>query len=310
MQALEAVRGAQSGPVGLGERVELGGGREAPLKHVDCLGELLVPARRDLGQALLRLSEPGGPEDGGNLARHTLAQAMRDLGQHVALQVDSTALAAHLGQEAAHRGCQARVLIRDHELDAAETMLQELLEELRPAVLRFLRAQRDAQEPAVAVRAHGVGHERAHVLDLSGPAGIEERRVQVQVGVGPLDGCTPQRLHALVEPLRDPAHRRASHALTHECLGHVAHLALRHAAHVGLHHHRIDFFTPALVATHHVGGRAAFPAARDRHVDLTQARKQAPQIRPVPVALPAADPLESSRSDHRLQLLLQHHLER
>ena len=50
----------------------------------------------------------------------------------------------------------------------------------------------------MAVRAHGVGHERAHVLDLSGPAGIEERRVQVQVGVGPLDGCTPQRLHALV----------------------------------------------------------------------------------------------------------------
>ena len=90
-----------------------------------------MPARRDLGQALLRLSEPGGPEDGGNLARHTLAQAMRDLGQHVALQVDSTALAAHLGQEAAHRGCQARVLIRDHELDAAETTLQELLEELR-----------------------------------------------------------------------------------------------------------------------------------------------------------------------------------
>ena len=32
VQALEAVRGAQSGPVGLGERVELGGGREAPLK--------------------------------------------------------------------------------------------------------------------------------------------------------------------------------------------------------------------------------------------------------------------------------------
>ena len=98
-----------------------------------------MPARRDLGQALLRLSEPRGPEDGGNLARHTLAQAMRDLGQHVAWQVDSTALAAHLGQEAAHRGCQARVLIRDHELDAAETTLQELLEELRPAVLRFLR---------------------------------------------------------------------------------------------------------------------------------------------------------------------------
>ena len=55
---------------------------------------------------------------------------MRDLGQHVALQVDSTALAAHLGQEAAHRGCQARVLIRDHELDAAETTLQEFSDQL------------------------------------------------------------------------------------------------------------------------------------------------------------------------------------
>ena len=55
-----------------------------------------MPARRDLGQALLRLSEPGGPEDGGNLARHTLAQAMRDLGQHVALQVHGAALTAHL----------------------------------------------------------------------------------------------------------------------------------------------------------------------------------------------------------------------
>ena len=73
------------------------------------------------------------------------AQAVGDLGQHVALQVDSTAL-GDLGQEAAHRSCQARVLIRDHELDAAETTVQELLEELRPAVLRLLR-ERDAQEP-------------------------------------------------------------------------------------------------------------------------------------------------------------------
>ena len=70
------------------------------------------------------------------------------------------------------------------------------------------------------------------------------------------------------------------------------------------------FFTPAPVAAHHVGGRAAFPAARHHHVDLTQAREQAPEVRAVPVVLPAADPLETTRSDHRFQLLLQHHLER
>ena len=76
-----------------------------------------------------------GPEDGGSLARHTLAQAMRDLGQHVALQVHGAALAAHRRQEAAHRSRQARVLVGDHQFDAAETSLQELLEELGPTVL-------------------------------------------------------------------------------------------------------------------------------------------------------------------------------
>ena len=55
--------------------------------------------------------------------------------QHVALQVHGAALTAHLRQEAAQRSCQARVLVGDHQFDAAETSLQELLEELRPTVL-------------------------------------------------------------------------------------------------------------------------------------------------------------------------------
>ena len=45
----------------------------------------------------------------------------------------------------------------------------------------------------MTVRIHRVGHERAHVLDLPGPARIEERRVQIQIGVRPLDGCAPQQ---------------------------------------------------------------------------------------------------------------------
>ena len=132
----------------------------------------------------------------------------------------------------------------------------------------------------MTVRIHRVGHERAHVLDLPGPARIEERRVQIQIGVRPLDGCAPQRFYSPIEPLRDQPYRRASHALTQQCFSHVAHLALRHTAHVSLHHHLVHFFTPAPVAAHHVGGRAAFPAARHHHVDLTQAREQAPEVRP------------------------------
>ena len=45
----------------------------------------------------------------------------------------------------------------------------------------------------MTVRIHRVGHERAHVLDLPGPARIKERRVQIQIGVRPLDGCAPQQ---------------------------------------------------------------------------------------------------------------------
>ena len=77
-----------------------------------------------------RFFASASPEDGSNLARHTFAQAMRDRGQDVALQVHGAALAASLGQEAAYRIGQARVLVREHELDAAKALLQELLEEL------------------------------------------------------------------------------------------------------------------------------------------------------------------------------------
>ena len=178
-----------------------------------------MPARRDLGQALLRLSEPGGPEDGGNLARHTLAQAMRDLGQHVALQMDSTALAAHLGQEAAHRGCQARVLIRDHELDAAETTLQELLEAPTScSPLPSVCPGAGGGRPGPRRRPRARSRSRPF-----GPSGHEERRPGTG-GVGPLDACTPQRLHALVGFATGTVERPT------RCLGHVAHLALRSRA--------------------------------------------------------------------------------
>ena len=56
----------------------------------------------------------------------------------------------------------------------------------------------------MTVRIHRVGHERAHVLDLPGPARIEERRVQIQIGVRPFDGCAPQRFYSPIEPASRP----------------------------------------------------------------------------------------------------------
>ena len=72
----------------------------------------------------------------------------------------------------------------------------------------------------------------------------------------------------------------------------------------------IEYDLKFLIAVFNWVWAFAFPAARHHHVDLTQAREQAPEVRAVPVVLPAADPLETTRSDHRFQLLLQHHLER
>ena len=86
--------------------------------------------------------------------------AVGDPRPHITLQMDRTPLTACLGQEAADRSWQACVLIGDHELDTAEAAVLELLEELRPALLRLLSAQRDGQEPSVTLRAHCIRHER------------------------------------------------------------------------------------------------------------------------------------------------------
>ncbi len=44
--------------------------------------------------------------------------------------MDRTPLTSCLGQEAADRGREARVLVGDHELDTAEAPILELLEQL------------------------------------------------------------------------------------------------------------------------------------------------------------------------------------
>ena len=59
---------------------------------------------------------------------------------HITLQMDRT-------PSDGVPSCQACVLIGDHELDTAEAAVLELLEELRPALLRLLSAQRDPPQP-------------------------------------------------------------------------------------------------------------------------------------------------------------------
>jgi len=115
---------------------------------------------------------------------------------------------------------------------------------------------------------NSVGQQRAHVLDLLRPAGIQERRVQVQIGVRPLDRRAAKPLDGLVEPLGHPTHRRAADTLAHQRLGDVGHLPLGDTAHVGFDHHLVELRAPALVAPHHVGRRALLAAPRHRDVDL------------------------------------------
>jgi hypothetical protein len=171
VQPFQAVRGPQPHPVRGRKRVELSGGLEAVREARERLGDLGAEGRREGRQALGRLGLARCLEDRGDLAREPPAQPRRRLGEHIALEMHHAPLALRLGQQPAHRLNEAGVLVRDHELDAGEPAREQLLEQRRPGRL--------AEELALAVGAHAIGHERRHVLHRPRPARVEERGIEV-----------------------------------------------------------------------------------------------------------------------------------
>jgi hypothetical protein len=94
----------------------------------------------------------GGGDEGGDHAPPALAC----MGERIAHEVDTAALPAG-GQHLRHRGLDALVGIRDHQLDATQPAPSQLAQELGPERLGFRRADIHAQHlaPSVIVDADG-----------------------------------------------------------------------------------------------------------------------------------------------------------
>jgi hypothetical protein len=206
-------------------------------------------------------------------------------------------------------GGDAAVLIRDDELDAAESTLAQLPEQLRPVLLALLGSEGHRQQPSMDGVIDPVGHERRNVLDRASPACVKEGGVQVEVGNRALDGSSPQLLDLLPEHLRHPADRRAGNPLSHERMAQAGHVARRDALDVRRRGQLVDLIGAALIATDHVDGRAAVPRTRHSDLHLAHRRQESPEVGPVEVVLAVAQSLVPTRPDHLPDLLLEQALQ-
>ena len=122
--------------------------------------------------------------------------------------MDSTPLLGHLRQVLANRSGDPCVSVGDDELDARESALEELREEVAPRILGLLRADGHAEKAPVTVRAHSVGHQRRNILNDTCPARIEKRGVEEEIRDRVGDGRIPQLLDLRVERLVHTAYCR------------------------------------------------------------------------------------------------------
>ena len=100
--------------------------RMRPGEHANHLGEL--------GEYVLRV---GLGEDRADDRRDHRASRFGDVAEHVAHEMHSAALPGSAGEHGADRGDQARMRVRDHQLDTSEATSLERAQERGPERLRL-----------------------------------------------------------------------------------------------------------------------------------------------------------------------------
>jgi hypothetical protein len=98
------------------------------------------------------------------------------------------------------------VVGRDHQLHAAQALIGEAAEELRPEDLRLRGAGGHAQHLALAVLVHRDGHYDGAADDAAVLADLEISRVEPEVGPSALDAALEEGLDPLVDVRAEPAH--------------------------------------------------------------------------------------------------------
>ena len=169
--------------------------------------EARVPLSKAGGQRLGRLPTCS-LEDRLEIGSDTLCLALRDMGEHVALEVDRAPLPRGPREFDLDGGLDRVVVVGDHQLDAAEPALNQALQEPTPGLGPLASGRLDGEHLAVALVGDPDRDEERDIADGTGPARFEVRRIEIQVGVRPLLvelAAAPLREH-LIETGGDAAH--------------------------------------------------------------------------------------------------------
>ena len=269
----------------VGQHVGLGRvhqGRQFGDLGPELIGDL---APLHLGRLGVVLGEGGGDE-----GRHDTSPATAGVGDHVPHEVDAAALPSgvhHFG----HRGLDALVGVRDHELDAAQAAPGELAQEVGPERLGLRRTDIHAKDFAAAVTVDADRYDHRHRDDATILAHLHVGRVDPEIGPLALDGTVEKRADPFVDLLAKAADLTLRHAGAAHRLDQVIDRAGRDTLDVGLLDHRGERFLSHPARLQETGKVAAPAQLRNAQFDCACARL------PVPVAVAVA-------LDHALGALL------
>jgi hypothetical protein len=149
-----------------------------------------------------------GAEDRPDQRRQHRLLLFAGVAERLAQEVDGAALpgaAEHL----ADRVLQTLVRVRDDQLYAGETALDQAAEELAPERLRLALATVEADHLTPARLVHAVRDHQALADDAAAVADLLDLGVEPQIGVAALERSCPEGFDLLVEAGADPRHLAA-----------------------------------------------------------------------------------------------------
>jgi hypothetical protein len=206
-------------------------------------------------------------------------------------------LPARADEDLAHRLFQPGVRIADHQPHAAQSPVDEPLQEGAPQHHVLTEPHIHAQHRAHAIGPHAVGDHHRHTLHPPRFPHVLVASIQPQTGVDGVEPALAEQAALLVQALGHAADLALGQAGDAQLLDQRLNLARAHALHIGLGHHGDQRLLAAAAWLQPT--RKIAPAAQpgDRQLDRPQPR--IPQAAPAAIALghPLLGPFVAVRAD-------------
>jgi hypothetical protein len=206
---------------------------------------------------------------------------LADVAERLAQEVDRAALPG-ASEHLRDRLLQPGVGVRDDQLHAAQTALDQRAQERAPERLRLGLADVEGYHLPVTGLVHAVGKHQCFAHDAAAVADLLDLGVQPQVRVAALERPVAEGVDLLVQAGADPRHLALRDPQA-ERLHHLVDLARRDAGHVRLLHNRDQRLLAPLPRLEEAREVRAAAQLRNRELDLACARR--PRSAAVPVAL-------------------------